>query len=98
MIFIYDLLGALTGPINYYRSAVQAPPDKKTLLKKIAVPVLSLFGTADKYLSVSAEKGGADFVDNFQNVLLDGVSHFSMEQRPDEINQHIDNYLKKMLS
>ena len=53
---------------------------------KITVPVLSIFGTADKALSVSAAEGGVDFVEKFESILLDGVSHWSPEEKPDEIN------------
>jgi pimeloyl-ACP methyl ester carboxylesterase len=60
---------------------------------KITVPVYSIFGTADKYLSVAADKGGCDFVENFQSVYLEVVSHWSPEEKPAEINTYIDNYL-----
>ena len=85
--------GAFTPPLNYYRNIIQFYGPVKSS-KKITVPVLSIFGTGDKALSVAAAKGGADFVENFQTILLDGVSHWSPEETPDEINQHIDNHLK----
>ena len=90
-----DLSGALTAPIDYYRAIIQIPDTKRSTNKtKLKVPVLSIFGTADKYLSVAADKGGRDFVENFQSIYLEGVSHWSPEEKPSEINKHIDNYLK----
>ena len=87
--------GAFTPPLNYYRAILQVDdPERGMKPTKLTVPVLSIFGTGDKYLSVAAEKGGRDFVENFQSVYLDGVSHWSPEQKPAEINKHIDNYLK----
>ena len=69
-------------------------PEKRTKTK-ISVPVFSIFGTADKYLSVAADKGGSAFVENFQSVYLEGVSHWSPEEKPAEVIEHIDNYLRK---
>ena len=85
--------GAFTYPLNYYRNIIQFN-EPAVHWKKITVPVLSIFGTGDKALSVSAAKGGADFVEKFETVLLDGVSHWSPEEAPDDINLHIDNHLK----
>ena len=68
-------------------------PDAEKRREKIKVPVYSIFGTGDKYLSVAADKGGCDFVNNFQSVYLEGVSHWSPEEKPAEINKYIENYL-----
>ena len=69
-------------------------PEGRNKVAKITCPVFSIFGTADKYLSVAADKGGKDFCENFQSVYLDGVSHWSPEEKPDEINKQIESYLK----
>ena len=87
--------GSFTPPLNYYRAILQVyDPERSKKSMNITVPVLSIFGTGDKYLSVAADKGGRDFVENFQSIYLDGVSHWSPEEKPAEINKHIDNYLK----
>ena len=70
-------------------------PEAEKRREKINVPVYSIFGTGDKYLSVAADKGGSAFVENFQSVYLEGVSHWSPEERPAEVIEHIDNYLRK---
>ena len=89
-----SILGAFTPPLNYYRAIMQVKDPEAGIRKaKISVPVFSIFGTGDKYLSVAAEKGGVDFVENFQSVYLDGVSHWSPEEKPKDINKHIDDYL-----
>ena len=93
--YTFSQPNAFTAPLNYYRNIIQIfQAENHGQMKKITkVPVLSIFGTADKALSVAAAKGGADFVEKFETILLDGVSHWSPEERPDEINKHIDNYL-----
>ena len=75
-------------------------PEERKKPEKIKCPVFSIFGTADRYLSVAADKGGRDFCEDFQSVYLDGVSHWSPEEKPKEINNQIESYLKvrKMIS
>lgn len=95
--YTFSKPGAFTAPLNYYRNIIQvyqAPNPAQT--SKIIVPVLSIFGTADKALSVSAAEGGADFVEKFESILLEGVSHWSPEEKPDEINTYMDKYLKAL--
>ena len=69
-------------------------PEDKQKPAKISCPVFSLFGTADRYLSVAADKGGRDFCEDFQSTYLEGVSHWSPEEKPQEINNQIESYLK----
>ena len=54
----------MTATINYYRNTVQfGDRDKSSkLVNDLKVPVLSIFGTGDKYLSVASAKGGRKFV------------------------------------
>jgi len=99
--YAFSKPGAFTPPINYYRAVMQVKdPEERKKPEKIKCPVFSIFGTADRYLSVAADKGGRDFCEDFQSVYLDGVSHWSPEEKPKEINNQIESYLKvrKMLS
>ena len=60
-----DLSAAtVTAAINYYRHTVQFgdPAKDKKRLDGLKVPVLSIFGTGDKYLSVAAAKGSRKFI------------------------------------
>jgi len=53
-----------TATINYYRNTVQYG-DREASAKRLTgmkVPVFCIFGTGDKYLSVTAAKGGRKFV------------------------------------
>ena len=61
---------SVTAAINYYRCSFQYPEVTKQINAKIPdVPVVSIFGTADKALSVDSAKGTKDFVTNFkQNI------------------------------
>jgi pimeloyl-ACP methyl ester carboxylesterase len=57
------------------------------------VPTLQIWGTADKYLSLSSAKGGAKYNDDFEEVYLDGVSHFVQSERPELVNAAMEKYL-----
>ncbi len=99
------------GPINYYRASAQLPTKfSKTKLKvsgftiwkfrtdlfRVAkVPVLSIFGTGDKYITVAAAKNTPNYVEDCTEVYLEGISHFSMMDAPQQVNKEIEQYLKK---
>ena len=86
---------SVTAAINYYRCSFQYPELTKHINAKIPdVPVVSIFGTADKALSVDSAKGTKDFVTNFKQIFLDGVGHWSQQERPDLVNEAIENNLK----
>ena len=54
----------VTAAINYYRHTVQFddPAKVKERLDGLKVPVLSIFGTGDKHLSVASAKGSRKFI------------------------------------
>ena len=54
----------VTAAINYYRHTVQFgdPAKDEKRLDGLKVPVLSIFGTGDKYLSVASAKGSRKFI------------------------------------
>lgn len=84
-----------TATINYYRCALQYPKKQNVeVMKRIRVPVLSIFGTGDKYLSVAAAKDSRQFVDDFTDHYIDGCSHWVQMEESAKVNQIIDNYLK----
>ena len=93
--YTFSKCNSFAAPLNYYRSFRQVyETENHNQSTKIIVPVLSIYGTADKAISQSAAEGSADFVDKFKSVLLEGVTHWSQEDSPDTINTEIDNYLE----
>ena len=61
---VFICVATLTAAINYYRNALQYADPKVSAkrLNGLKVPVLSIFGTGDKYLSVAAAKGSRKFI------------------------------------
>ena len=83
----------ITATINYYRCAFQYKEVGQSFDMKIKVPVASIFGTADKYLSVAAAEGSKDFIEDFKQTFIDGASHWVHMEKPDQVNQIMEKYL-----
>ena len=60
-----------------------------------SVPVCSIFGTGDKYLSVNTNKDNRKFIKDYEENYLTGVSHWSMTEAPEKINEKMEAYLKE---
>lgn len=86
-----------TSTLNYYRAALKCARDLDLMrkMKQIEVPVYSIFGTGDDYLSVGSAQGSKDFCVDFKETLLDGVKHWSPMQVPVKINNFIEVYLRE---
>ena len=86
----------MTSTINYYRAAFQYgdAADEKYYKQKLTVPTLSIFGTADKYLSVDSAKGSAKFIENFKQEFIEGAGHWVQQEVPEKVNKIMDNYLR----
>jgi pimeloyl-ACP methyl ester carboxylesterase len=83
---------AFTAPINYYRHIVQYNESKPGNTR---VPVLQLWGTRDKYLSMDSAHGSRAFVNDFEERYFPSVSHWVMMEAADEVNKIIEMYLKR---
>ena len=92
LIFLHFIPEAFTNPINYYRASVQYPVEPVN--GKLSVPVFSIFGTADKYLSVAANKRSRDYCLDYEEQYFEGVSHWIMTEEPDLVNKAMEKYLK----
>jgi len=86
--------------MNFYRAAFTsrakdfwADKEIRRKLRKIDVRTLQIFGTADKYLSVVGAEGTARYVADHRLELLAGVSHWVQQQRPNQVNKIIDDFL-----
>ncbi|KAG6590450.1 hypothetical protein SDJN03_15873, partial [Cucurbita argyrosperma subsp. sororia] len=92
-----------TGPLNYYRSMdlnweLTAPWTGM----EVKVPVKYIVGDADIVYTTPGVKeyvNGGDFKKNVpflqEVVIMEGVAHFLNQEKPEEINTHILNFIKK---
>ena len=73
---------------------MQHPEINKNIKMKIKeVPVVSIFGTGDKYISVESAKGSKDFVTNYKQILIDGAGHWVHMEKPNIVNEEMSNNL-----
>ena len=91
IISFISISASVTAAINYYRCAFQYPAEY--FKEPIKVPVLSIFGTADKYLSVASAKGTQRYVETLRQEFLEGVGHWVQMESPDQVNKIMSDYL-----
>ena len=82
--------GALTSAINYYRSVGTS---SLSWMSKITTPTLLLWGDKDRFLSPSSNSGLEKRVETLTVKIIEGCSHWICSEKPDEVNQHIVEFL-----
>lgn len=88
-----QITGSFAGPLNYYRHILQYGSPNQDRIRR--VPVLQIWGTADSALDIACAKGTRDFVDNFEEEYLEGVSHWVQMEEPNKVNQAIEKFVKR---
>ncbi|HEY0128831.1 MAG TPA: alpha/beta fold hydrolase, partial [Rubrobacteraceae bacterium] len=87
--------GALTAALNYYRALFRRNPLKaRALLRRIEVPVIVIWGERDRFLRKELAEPDPSWVPNLRVERLPGASHFVAEDRPDEVNTLLTEFLK----
>jgi pimeloyl-ACP methyl ester carboxylesterase len=87
--------GALTAALNYYRALFRQNPLKaRALLRRIEVPVIVIWGERDRFLRKELAEPDPSWVPNLRVERLPGASHFVAEDRPDEVNSLLVEFLK----
>lgn len=83
----------ISGPVNYYRASFQGP--KKPLKGIDKVPVLSIYGTEDKYLGLDAFLQSEKYVQDFTFKKLPGISHWVQTEAASQVNSLMEEYLNQ---
>ncbi len=87
--------GALTAALNYYRALFRRNPLKaQALLRRIEAPVMVIWGERDRYLGKELAEPDPSWVPNLRVERLPDASHFVAEDRPDEVNSLLLEFLK----
>ena len=86
--------GRLTAGLNYYRANLRAflfRPDRR----RVAVPVLGLFSTGDRYLTASQMARSGQWCDaGFEYAAADGVGHWLQRDAADGTNARLVGFLR----
>lgn len=84
--------GALTAALNWYRAL--DPAVDIAALPPVEVPTLYVWSTGDVAFGRPAAEGTADYVTGrYVFEVLDGVSHWVPEERPDELARLVLSHL-----
>ncbi|XP_033121199.1 epoxide hydrolase 4-like isoform X2 [Anneissia japonica] len=92
MKFSFSNKGTATAAINYYRAIFSTKPMKT---KRITCPTILIWGDQDVALEVGIAKGTEKYVDNFTLKIVEGASHWVQQDRPDEVNRLMAEFLKE---
>ena len=87
--------GALTATINYYRALLRNPSEMRALLRKIEAPTLVIWGEKDVFLSQELADPGPLWVPDLRVERFPNASHFVAEDRPDEVNALLLDFLRR---
>lgn len=94
-----DAPGVLTAALAYYRHTFNPPPSAPGLAevstpRKIQVPTLYLHGRRDGCIGAELAEGmEAYFERGLSKVIIEGAGHFVHQERPDEVNRRILEFL-----
>ncbi len=98
--FTFRDRGAFAGPLNYYRHALQcggggggSAEDPEVIGRQVSV--LQVWGTGDRALDLSSARASRDFVEDLEEVYLDGVSHWAHMEAPNKVNEAIERHLSE---
>lgn len=92
--------GALTAALGYYRAAFRGQfrgrgrPEGGWPV--ISAPALLIWGTNDVALGVETTRGTEEWVPNLRIEYLQGASHWVQQERPDEVNRLILEFLAEL--
>lgn len=91
--------GVLDSALSYYRQAFNPPDDAPRKAahthEKIQVPTLYIHGRDDGCIGVELTDGLETFFgEEFQLLIVDGAGHFVHQERPDQVNRAIIEFLK----
>ncbi|HVY47030.1 MAG TPA: alpha/beta hydrolase, partial [Minicystis sp.] len=85
--------GAVTGPVNYYRAAIRYAAANMRRWRRIAVPVLVIWGEKDPALGAELAAPSARWVPHARVERLPDANHFVQLDAPDRVNRLLVEYL-----
>ncbi len=82
---------AITSMLNWYRAAIQLPPDLSVDLR-IRVPTLMLWGAQDLALGREMAQPSLDLCDQGKLVFFESSSHWVQHDESEAINKHLVDF------
>ncbi|XP_067131138.1 AB hydrolase superfamily protein YfhM-like isoform X1 [Centruroides vittatus] len=94
---VFSQPGALTPPLNYYRANLKSLDKNEkdvTGKDKLDTPTLIVWGDRDIALSTDLVKASIKHCNNLKIEMIEGASHWVHHERPETVNNHIENFMK----
>ncbi|RLW05784.1 hypothetical protein DV515_00004920, partial [Chloebia gouldiae] len=92
-LYVFSQPGALTGPINHYRTLFSCLPLQH---HEVIMPTLLLWGERDAFMEVEMAEITRIYVKNhFRLTILSEASHWLQQDQPDIVNKLIWTFLKE---
>ena len=80
--------GAFGAMVNWYRAALQKPPERK-LSKRISVPTLLIWGVRDQFLKRDMAQPSIDRCDKGRVVFFENATHWVQHEEVEAVNRLI---------
>jgi len=84
-----------TGGINWYRNFTRNWARSADIVDHVAAPSLMIMAEKDAVLPPSAADGMEQYVPNLEKVLIKGSGHWTQQEKPDEVNAAILEWLAR---
>ncbi|KAL4539705.1 hypothetical protein Ndes2437B_g01938 [Nannochloris sp. 'desiccata'] len=95
-----DRPGALTASLNYYRAmmrstayGIEDPAMKEAMQRPLQVPTLCIWADCDQALRPQLLYGLGRYVDSLRVEMLKNCSHYAQQDRPEEFNAAVRDFL-----
>ena len=85
--------GGFSGPINWYRNWTDNWNASDGVEQRVQVPALFIGASDDVIISPKQIEEMRPFVDDLEIHMLDDTGHWSQQERPDEINELLIDWL-----
>jgi len=85
-------MGGFTGPVNFYRAAMQLAKSSQAK-KPIKAPILLIWGENDAYLSKEMAVNSERFCEDFRLKFIEPACHFVQQDYPEEVNKVMRAFL-----
>jgi len=92
---VWSQPGALTGMINWYRSALRNPPTPK--LSKVPVPMTILWGRKDQFLGEELAELSRPYAEQLDKIhYVDNAGHWLVHEQSDTVNQILLDFIQSL--
>lgn len=86
--------GGITGPVNWYRNIdANAHAFHDYIDASVSQPMLMIAADSDPVLPLSLTQGMERWVGQLERVVIEGCTHWTQQERPDEVNAALIDWL-----